>query len=100
MPKTRATDFIVDIVTGLLGMGLAGLTNGRLSIKTKPRPTHQQIGSLNSYFTDRLSIDQILDIRKQADAANVTFHDALMNAAAGPKSHSTADCSSVIRTRC
>jgi electron-transferring-flavoprotein dehydrogenase len=73
------------LVTGLIGMGLAGLTNGRLSIKTKPRPAHQQIGSLNSYFTDRLSIAEILDIRKHAEATNVTLHDALMNACGWPE---------------
>ena len=76
--------FHKGLVTGLLGMGLAGLTKGRLSIKTKPLPVHQQIGSLNRYFTDRLSIEQILDIRKQAEAVNIPVHDALMNACGWP----------------
>jgi electron-transferring-flavoprotein dehydrogenase len=73
------------VVTGLLGMGLAGLTKGRLSLKTKPRPCHQQIGSLDRYFASRLSSAQITEIHKESISKNITLHDALMNSCGWPE---------------
>jgi electron-transferring-flavoprotein dehydrogenase len=76
--------FQTGLVTGLIGMALAGFTNGRLSIKTKPKPHHRQIGQLESYFAGRLTPAQIADIRRQSEASNITFHDALMDACGWP----------------
>jgi electron-transferring-flavoprotein dehydrogenase len=73
------------VVTGLVGMGLAGLTKGRFSIPTKPRPTNQQIGSLDQYYASRLTRAEITEVQRHSAASNVPLHDSLMNACGWPE---------------
>lgn len=73
------------VVTGLLGMGLAGMTKGRLAIPIQPRPAHRQIGSLEQYFAGRLSPDQISAAIRESLGKNIPLHDALMSASGWPE---------------
>ncbi len=73
------------VVTGLLGMALAGLTKGRLFLPFKPRSTQRQIGSVDTYYAGRLSPEQITAVYHDAKSSNVSLHDALMNACGWPE---------------
>lgn len=71
-------------LTGLLGMGLAGLSGGRLAMPGKPLPPHERIGKVEDYFRGRLTADQIARIRAECAEQGKTLHDALMDGCGWP----------------
>ncbi|MGZ4814142.1 MAG: hypothetical protein ACXVZV_01945 [Terriglobales bacterium] len=73
------------VVTGLIGMALAGLSKGKIAIGTQPKPEHQQIGSLQNFYRGRLSLLQINEIKRRAESQNLSLHDELMNACGWPQ---------------
>lgn len=75
--------FQSGVVTGFIGMALAGLTNGKLSLKTPAKPAFKQIGSVEKYYS-KVSKQEIEALRAKAIASNVPFHDLLMDAAGWP----------------
>lgn len=70
------------VLAGFLGMGLAGLTNGKLFIPAprEPKPT----GRLEDYYVGRLSLSQIERLRQRCQRDGKPLHDALMDAAGWP----------------
>ena len=82
----RARDgFRRGVVTGLLGMGLTGLTGGRVNLKTTPRAPGEGIPSLAAYYRGRVSEETVDQIRRESTAAGASLHDALMEAAGWPR---------------
>ena len=77
--------FQKGVVPGLIGMALAGFTKGALSWPAKVKSGQKQIGTMANYFGGRFSPQEITDIKKDAEARNITFHDAMMNAAGWPE---------------
>jgi len=73
------------VVTGLIGMALAGFTNGKLAFRTKPQAAPRQIGSLEDFYAGRLTSQQIAQIATNADAHNISLHDQLMTASGWPE---------------
>jgi electron-transferring-flavoprotein dehydrogenase len=73
------------VITGLLGMGLAGFTNGKAFLRTKAAPTHRQFGSLQRHFARLLSPSRIAEISRESAASNIPLHDAFMNACGWPE---------------
>jgi electron-transferring-flavoprotein dehydrogenase len=70
------------IVRGLLGMGLAGLTGGRLRM-----PGRRRIGkppSLEQYFGERIPREEIDRIVRESRATGQPMHDALMDRSGWP----------------
>ncbi|MCP5113405.1 MAG: 4Fe-4S ferredoxin, partial [bacterium] len=41
-------------ITGLIGMGLTGLSGGRLAMPGKPVPPHERLGSVEDFFAGRI----------------------------------------------
>lgn len=77
----RARDgFTRGFLRGLIGMGLAGFSGGRLAWPGKRRPPT----TLEQYFKGRLSPTQIEEARREAAAAGMALHDALMHRAGWP----------------
>ena len=77
--------FHQGVVRGLIGMGLAGLTNGRLSLGAKIRPAHKQIETLKKFYARRLKPEQLEKATREAATGGRALHDALMDACGWPE---------------
>jgi electron-transferring-flavoprotein dehydrogenase len=74
--------FQAGVLQGFLGMGLAGMTRGKLAW---PRPAHdRRTASLEDYFVGRLSRGEVQRLRERATLEGKALHDALMDAAGWP----------------
>jgi len=72
------------VISGLLGMGMTGLTGGRLNIWGRPLPTHKRIPSIEDYYKGRISPGEIARIRSECQAKGLSLHGALMDRAGWP----------------
>jgi electron-transferring-flavoprotein dehydrogenase len=73
------------VVTGMVGMALAGLTGGSVSMHSKTRMPHERLREPEDYFRGKLSKYRISKIRKDCAAHNLPLHDALMTACGWPE---------------
>lgn len=73
------------VVTGLIGMAVAGFSGGILSIPGKPRKPGESLPSIYEYFKGRIPEKEIARIHDECVAKNLSAHDALMEAAGWPK---------------
>ncbi len=81
----RARDgFHAGMVTGMLGMALAGATNGKINLPVETRPAGGHTPSLGEYYRDRIPADEIEKIRKECAAKGVSAHNELMNRVGWP----------------
>jgi electron-transferring-flavoprotein dehydrogenase len=76
--------FQEGVVRGMIGMALAGLTNGRFSLASEPVPPWERIPSLEEYYAGRLKPERIADLRAQCQAKGTSLHGALMDAVGWP----------------
>ncbi len=76
--------FQKGVVTGLLGMALAGLTGGRLSAPGKPRSTHQRLRDPFAFYRGRIAADELEKIQRECQAASLPLRDRLMECAGWP----------------
>jgi electron-transferring-flavoprotein dehydrogenase len=72
-------------VTGLIGMALAGLTNGRLSPGGTPRRPYERVRSIEEYFAGRVTAEEIARIRRECASTGAGLHDALMDRSGWPR---------------
>ncbi len=77
--------FSAGFLQGLVGMGLAGLTNGALCWPADSKPVHARIPSIEEYYRGRISPEEIERIRREATAKGLALHDALMNKVGWPE---------------
>jgi electron-transferring-flavoprotein dehydrogenase len=81
----RARDgFHAGMVTGMLGMALAGATNGKINLPVETRPAGEHTPSLAEYYAERIPADEIEKIRKECAAKGVSAHNELMNRVGWP----------------
>ena len=81
----RARDgFQHGFVTGLIGMGLSGLSKGKLNVRGSSKPDGHRVPVLEEYYKGRIAPKEIARIRKETAAAGMSLHDALMEAAGWP----------------
>ncbi len=81
----RARDgFQRGIIPGMIGMLLAGLTNGRLALPGRARPPHARVGPVEDYFRGRIPADEVARLRGECLARGTALHDALMTRAGWP----------------
>ena len=81
----RARDgFQRGFVSGLLGMGVAGMTGGRLSLGREPSPPHTRVPALADYYRGRIPPAEVESLRQSAAAAGQSVHDVLMTRAGWP----------------
>ena len=57
------------VVTGMIGMALAGLTNGKFSLGRAPVQPWKRIPGVEDYFAGRISRDEIAKLREECKAA-------------------------------
>lgn len=81
----RARDgFHAGMVTGMLGMALAGATNGKITLPVETRPAGEHTPSLAEYYRERIPAEEIEKIRKECAAKGVSAHNELMNRVGWP----------------
>lgn len=76
--------FQKGFIRGLLGMGLAGVTKGNIVVHADVKPTHERVGTIEEYFSDRIPGEEIANIREQAKTTGVPLHDLLMDRSGWP----------------
>jgi electron-transferring-flavoprotein dehydrogenase len=81
----RARDgFQRGFVTGLIGMGLTGLTGGRVNLRGRSGPGRERVPSLEEYYRGKIPAGEIEAIRKECTSKGVSLHDALMERTGWP----------------
>ena len=79
--KNARNGFHTGVVSGLVGMGLAGLTRGLLAIRADAPPAHEQISPFSGFFT-RLTHrhpETIAEARHAARNGSRSLHDTLLD---------------------
>jgi electron-transferring-flavoprotein dehydrogenase len=76
--------FQKGFVRGLIGMALAGLTNGKLNLGGEPAPPWKRIPTVEGYFAGRITPEEIARLREECRARGVSLHGALMDKAGWP----------------
>jgi electron-transferring-flavoprotein dehydrogenase len=72
------------VVSGLLGMALAGATGGRLSLGEAPAHPAEKVRTLEAFYAGRIAPEEIARARRECLAKGVPLHDALMDLAGWP----------------
>jgi electron-transferring-flavoprotein dehydrogenase len=80
--KNARNGFHSGVVSGLIGMGLAGLTGGKVAVGARIPRAHEQIASLKKYYAQSPQLDEA---RKNAASEGIPIHDALMDARGWPR---------------
>jgi electron-transferring-flavoprotein dehydrogenase len=76
--------FQKGVVRGMVGMVLAGLTNGRFSLSGDPVPPWKRIPSIEEYYRGCVSPEEIARLHAECQARNSSLHGALMEKAGWP----------------
>jgi electron-transferring-flavoprotein dehydrogenase len=76
--------FQKGFVRGMIGMALAGLTNGRFSLSGEPLPPHRRIPKIEDYYAGRISPEEIARIRKECGVKGISLHGELMQRVGWP----------------
>jgi electron-transferring-flavoprotein dehydrogenase len=76
--------FQKGVVRGMVGMALAGLTNGKLTLSGDPVPPWKRIPSIQEYYRGRVSPEEIAKLHAECQARNSSLHGALMEKAGWP----------------
>lgn len=72
-------------LSGLIGMGLTGMTSGAFSMPGKDIRPYERIPSMEEYYRGRLSPEEIQTIREECTAKGLAFHDELMKRCGWPE---------------
>ena len=72
-------------IPGMLGMGMAGLSKGKLSWPGKPLRPHERVGSVEEYYKGRIPPEEIARLRKECNAKGTPLHAELMTRAGWPE---------------
>lgn len=70
---------------GFIGMGLAGLTGGKLTLSPPIKKSWERIPSIEDYYSGVISKDEIAAIREECRSKGLALHDALMERAGWPE---------------
>jgi electron-transferring-flavoprotein dehydrogenase len=76
--------FQKGVVRGMVGMALAGLTNGRFTLNGEPVPPYKRIPTIEEYYRGRIPAAEIQQLRKECAIKGVSLHDALMRRCGWP----------------
>ncbi len=76
--------FQKGVVPGMIGMALAGLTNGRFTLNSEPVQPWKRVPSLEEYYRGKIPAAEIEQLRKECAIKGVSLHNALMQRAGWP----------------
>jgi electron-transferring-flavoprotein dehydrogenase len=77
--------FHINFIAGLIGMGISGLTGGRLNMPGKASPPYETIPSLEEYYQGKISSQEIEQVQSRCKAAGTSLSGALMERAGWPE---------------
>jgi len=72
------------VVTGMVGMALAGFTKGWVGMPGRPMPPHRRLPTLEEYYRGRVPSDEVRRIQQECHARGVSAHAALMERCGWP----------------
>ncbi len=73
------------VVTGLLGMAIAGMSKGKLHLGPEPVAPHTRIPSIEEYYAGRITPNEIASIRKHCAETGTSLNAELMTRAGWPE---------------
>jgi electron-transferring-flavoprotein dehydrogenase len=76
--------FQKGVVRGMVGMALAGLTNGRFALSGEPVPPYKRIPTLEEYYCGRIPAAEIQQLRKECAIKGISLHAVLMQRCGWP----------------
>ena len=76
--------FQSGVVTGLLGMALAGMSRGKVALGEEPPHPAEKLGTLEAFYAGRIPPAEIAALRTACQAKGLPLHDALMDRAGWP----------------
>jgi electron-transferring-flavoprotein dehydrogenase len=76
--------FQKGVVRGMIGMALAGLTNGRFTLSGEPVPPYKRIPTLEEYYRGRIPAAEVEQLRKECAIKGISLHSALMQRCGWP----------------
>jgi electron-transferring-flavoprotein dehydrogenase len=82
--KKSRDGFQKGVVTGMIGMALAGMTGGKISLGQAPVPPWKRIRRMEEYYAGRISPEELAKLRAECKAKNASLHGALMDKAGWP----------------
>ncbi len=71
-------------ITGLLGMGITGMSHGFLNLPGEPKRPYERIPTLEEYYEGKITPEEIGAIRRECWQKGASLHDALMDHAGWP----------------
>ena len=77
--------FQKGIVRGMIGMALAGMTNGKFTLGSEPVSPWKRIPSIEKYYRGRVTPEEIAELREVCKVKSVSLHDTLMDKVGWPK---------------
>lgn len=77
--------FTHGMLAGMVGMGLAGMTQGKLNCPGKQVAPHERIPTVEEYFKDKILPRELEQIRRDCEAQGASLHDALMDRVGWPQ---------------
>jgi electron-transferring-flavoprotein dehydrogenase len=76
--------FQKGVVRGMVGMAVAGLTNGHLALAGEPVPPYKRIPAMEKYYRGRIPEAEVEQLRKECAIKGVSLHAALMQRCGWP----------------
>ena len=76
--------FTRGVVSGLVGMALAGLTQGRVAMPGRSLPPAKRLPTIEEYYGARIAPEEIARIRQDCTARGLSLHSALMDRCGWP----------------
>ena len=76
--------FHKGLVQGLVGMALAGISGGRITVPGEAVPPNEHIDSYEHYYQNKIKPDEIVRLRLECLTHGKSMHDALMERAGWP----------------
>lgn len=72
-------------IQGLLGMAMAGYTDGKFNMPGDHRRPHERVPSIEETYSPQLTAEEIMDLREQCQAKGESLHDAIMDRIGWPR---------------
>ena len=77
--------FSYGMIRGLLGMGIAGFSKGKLAFPVQPKSSSQANSSLEQVYAGRISPTELKRMADDAIAHGLPLHDQIMNRCGWPE---------------
>ncbi len=82
--KKSRDGFQTGVATGMMGLALAGLTNGKFSLGSAPVQPWKRIPTVEDYYAGRVSREEIAKVREECKAKSASLHGTLMDKVGWP----------------